>query len=295
MLPPDEIIIRPPVEAYSVLIPVTGGCSWNRCRFCGVYKGIQEYAILPLDRVLQYIDHAAAYSPEAPYVYLAGGNPTSAPTEYLVAILRHVKSRFRYVKRISCYAKALDIIRKSDAELQALATSGLSIVYMGLESGSDTVLSFMKKGTTSKTITTAAHRLMATGIQVSLYVILGLGGKKWTQLHAQETAKVLNAIRPTIFRFRTLNVLENSPLAEDIAAGTFETISPLEILIELRAILAGLDPTLASKMRNDHISNYINLESENIGQDRDKFLKILDDLIADPRTAELRPKNLKSM
>lgn len=295
MLPAKEILIRPPVEAYSVLIPVTGGCSWNHCRFCGVYKGIQNYEIRPLNDVLKDIEIAASWYKDSPYVYLAGGNPTSAPTEYLCEVIQKIKEKFPFVKRISSYAKVLDIVRKSDEELKQLAEAGLTIAYMGMESGSDIILRYMKKGTTAKSLISAATRLLKAGIQVSLYIILGLGGKKWTDIHAEETAKVLNAINPTYFRFRTLNVLENSPLRADIEAGDFEILTPLEILVEMRRIIAGLQPSLTSKMRNDHISNYVNFESDNIGQDKTELLNALDQYISDPRVAEWRHKNLKQM
>src|SRR6056297_3604797 len=124
MYPPDRIIIRPPVEARSVLIPVTGGCSWNLCRFCGVYKGIQDYAIRPLEKVFEDIEKSALYYPNAPHIYLAGGNPTSAPTDYLVKILNKVYNTFRDPRRVSCYAKVLDILRKSEDDMGKLAEAG---------------------------------------------------------------------------------------------------------------------------------------------------------------------------
>ena len=135
-VPPSQIIIRPPVEAHSVLIAVTGGCSCNRCRFCGTYKGIygtiQDYAIIPLEDVLKKIDYYAEKNYHRYPVFLAGGNPTSAPTEYLVKIIRYVRLRLKNVPRVSSYAKALDLLRKTDEELKQLAEAGLDIVYMGL-------------------------------------------------------------------------------------------------------------------------------------------------------------------
>ncbi|MHA1459554.1 MAG: radical SAM protein, partial [Promethearchaeota archaeon] len=151
-VPPSHVVIRPPVEASSVIIAVTGGCNWNRCRFCGTYKGIynviQDYAIRPIEEVLKDIDLYAEKNYHGYPVFLAGGNPTSAPTEYLVKIIEYVRLRMRNVPRISCYAKALDILRKTDEELKQLAEAGLNIVYMGLESGSSKILRIMKKGNT---------------------------------------------------------------------------------------------------------------------------------------------------
>ena len=143
-LPPSVIVIRPPVEANSVLIAVTGGCSWNNCKFCGTYKGMygstQEYAIRPIEHVLKEIDLYAEKNYHGFPVFLAGGNPTSAPTDYLADIVRYVREKLVNVPRISCDSKSLETLRKTDKEQKQLAEAGLDIVYMGLESGSDTIL-----------------------------------------------------------------------------------------------------------------------------------------------------------
>ena len=294
-LPPEQIIIRPPVEAYSVLIPITGGCSWNRCRFCGVYKNIQDYKIRKLDDVLRDIKIAGKYNSNNPYIFLAGGNAFSVPTDYLLEVLNEVKANFPFVKRISTYAKVLDIKQKSNEELMQLAKAGLTICYIGMESGSDIILKHMKKGQTSKMMINEIPRLMKAGIQASLYIILGLGGKKWTKVHADETARVLNAVNPNFFRFRTLNIMVNAPLKEDIDNKTFEILSPLEILKEERSILSQLSQRITSALRNDHVSNYTYIQSDNIGKDKERILGILDDLIVNPEVAKWKHKNLRRM
>ena len=294
-LPPEQIVIRPPVEAYSVLIPITGGCSWNRCRFCGVYKNIQDYKIRKLDDVLRDIKIAGKNYFNSPYLFLAGGNAFSVPTDYLLEVLNEIKQNFPFIKRISTYAKVLDISQKSSEDLRKLAKAGLTICYIGMESGSDTILKHMKKGQTSKMIINEIPCLMSAGIQASLYIILGLGGKKWTKIHADETARVLNAVNPTFFRFRTLNVMFNAPLKEDIDNRTFEILSPLEVLKEERSIISQLSPSLTSALRNDHVSNYTYVQSDNIGKDRGRILEILDDLIVDPDVSQWKHKNLKQM
>ena len=295
MLPPEEIVIRPPVEAYSILIPITGGCSWNRCVFCGVYKGLQDYKVRKIEDVLRDIKIAANYYQNNPNIFLAGGNALSAPTDYLLEILQEIKHNFPNIKRISTYAKILDINRKSDNELIKLSQAGLKICYIGMESGSDLILKYMKKGQTSKMIIKEVKRLMNAGIQASLYIILGLGGKKWTEIHAKETARVLNAVNPTFFRFRTLNIMDRAPLKKEYDNKNFEILSPLEILKEERSIIAQLSPNLTSSLRNDHISNYTFIKSDNIGKDKGKILEILDDLIINPEVARWKHKNLKRM
>jgi len=297
--PPEQIIIRPPVEAYSLLIAVTGGCSWNKCRFCGTYKGMygttQEYAIRPLEDVKKDIDQAAKYNYHGFPVFLAGGNPTSAPTDYLVEIVKYVRVKLRNVQRVSCYAKALDILRKTDEELKKLAEAGLDIVYMGLESGSNTVLRLMKKGTNAESFIKAGKRLLNAGIKLSLYIILGLGGHKYSEEHVIETARVLTEINPTIFRFRTLNVSPSTPLWEDLKSGEFTLLSPVENLKEEREIIANLGENVTSQVFNDHVSNYCSIESANIKIDREMFITALDSYMNDPRIKQMPRKNLTRM
>ncbi|MHA1413418.1 MAG: radical SAM protein [Promethearchaeota archaeon] len=298
-VPPSQIIIRPPVEAYSILIPVTGGCSWNKCKFCGTYKGIydviQEYAIRPLEEVLNDIDRHAIQGYHGYPVFLAGGNPTSAPTDYLVKIIKHVRKKIKNVPRISCYAKALDILRKTDDELKELSDAGLDIVYMGLESGSSNILRMMRKGTNARSMIIAGKRILKAGIKLSLYILLGLGGRKYSDEHVNETAKVLTEINPTIFRFRTLNILPNTPLWEEWKRGEFELLTPWECIKEERDIIAKLGDNVTSHVYNDHVSNYVNLESQNIKKDRELFISALDALLNDPRIKNLPRKNLTRM
>jgi radical SAM superfamily enzyme YgiQ (UPF0313 family) len=298
-VPPSQIIIRPPVEAHSVLIAVTGGCSWNRCRFCGTYKGIygtiQDYAIRPLEDVLKEIDYYAEKNYHRYPVFLAGGNPTSAPTEYLVKIIEYVRLRLKNVPRVSSYAKALDILRKTDEELKRLAEAGLDIVYMGLESGSSKILRIMKKGTNAESMIKAGKKVLNSGIKLSLYIMLGLGGKKYSEDHVMGTARVLTEINPTIFRFRTLNILPNTPLWKEWKNGEFELLSPVECLKEERDIIKNLGENVNSQVFNDHVSNYCSIETPNIKEDREIFIKTLDSFISDPRIKNLPRKNLISM
>lgn len=298
-IPPDQIVIRPPVEAYSVLIPVTGGCAWNKCKFCGTYKGVygvtQDYAIRSLEDVKKDIDKYAESNYHGFPVFLAGGNPTSAPTDYLVDIVKYVRAKLRNVPRISCYAKSLDILRKSDDELKALANAGLNIVYMGLESGSNIILRIMKKGTNAESMIKAGKRILNAGIMLSLYIILGLGSYKYSEEHVRETARVLTEINPTIFRFRTLNILPGTPLWDEWKSGDFKLLSPVENLKEEREIIAKLGENVTSQVFNDHVSNYCAIESSNIQEDREKFIITLDSYINNPKMQNLQRKNLTRM
>ncbi len=301
IVPAEYIVIRPPVEgaSRSILIPVTGGCSWNRCVFCGTYKGmygiIQNYAIRPIEDVLKDIDYYKEHNYHGYPVFLAGGNPTSAPTKYLVEIIKYVREQIKSVPRVSCYAKALDILRKSDDELKQLAEAGLDIIYMGLETGSSKILRIMKKGTNAKSMTKAGKRILKAGIKLSLYIILGLGGKKFSQEHVNETAKILTEINPTIFRFRTLNIVPFSELWNKWKNNEFELLSPIENLKEERDIIANLGHNVTSQVFNDHLSNYCSIETPNIKLDREMFIKTLDHFINDSRIQNMQRTNLTRM
>jgi radical SAM superfamily enzyme YgiQ (UPF0313 family) len=299
-IPIDRILYRPPVEAYSLLIAVSGGCSWNRCRFSGMYKTrdyqpIQTYGILPLEQVFKQIDDAALHNYHDFPVFLAGGNPTSAPTDYLVKILKYIRMKLVNVKRISCYAKALDILRKTDQELSELSSAGLDIVYMGLESGSSNILRIMHKGTNAESMVEAGKKVLKAGIKLSLYVLIGLGGKKFSVEHVIETARVLTEINPTIFRFRTLQVNSSMPLYDDIESGEFELLSPVECLKEERDIITKLGENVSSEVYNDHMNNYCYLESQNIKKDRESFIKTLNSYINDPSIQKMPRKYLTVM
>ncbi|MBY8983108.1 MAG: radical SAM protein [Candidatus Lokiarchaeota archaeon] len=298
-LPPEDIVIRPPVESSSILIAVTSGCSWNRCRFCGTYKGIyggiQDYKIRLLEDVFQDIDYYSRKQYFGVPVFLAGGNPTSTSTEYLVQILKYIRKKLKNVPRISSYAKALDILRKSDDELKQISEAGLNIVYMGLESGSSKILRIMKKGTNADSMIKAGKKTLTAGIDLSLYIILGLGGYKYSKEHIEETARVLTEINPTIFRFRTLNIIPNTPLWDEWKNNKYELLKPVDCIKEEKGIISKLGPNVNSQVFNDHISNYCNLESLNIKDDREKFIKALEDLISNQKIQSLQRKNLIRM
>ncbi|MFQ6124597.1 MAG: radical SAM protein [Candidatus Heimdallarchaeota archaeon] len=288
----SEIIIRPPVEADSVLIGVTEGCSWNKCMFCGTYRHTQDFRIREVKEVLADIEKAKQYYGDATNVFLAGGNATCAPMDMLVTILNQLYATFPSLRHVSCYSKNHDLLKKNREELKILRDTGLSTVYMGLESGSARILREMRKGATPNAMIRASKKAMAAGLCLSLYVILGLGGQDLSEEHALGTARVLNAINPDFIRFRTLNIMPNAPLMERIQSGKFKLLAPIDLLREQRAIIANLD--VHSEIRNDHISNYEYFEGK-LPEDKNAILKLLDMQINDPATHFLQPKRLTHM
>ncbi|WP_287585433.1 radical SAM protein [Candidatus Borrarchaeum sp.] len=287
------VIIRPPVEAHSVLIGVTEGCTWNNCRFCSVYKGVQDYRVRSKEEIFNDIELWAQNYGWNGRVFLAGGNALSAPTDLLIEVIDRIKQRFP-VEHISCYAKNHDLLKKTPAELKKLREAGLVTLYVGLESGSNLVLKLMNKGTTARMMIKAAKKAIEAGFRLSLYVILGLGGKEHTEIHAKETADVLNEINPPIFRFRTLNLFPCAPLYDELKSGKFQRLTPFETILELYNILKRIESHVTSEVFNDHISNYENFEGK-LPEDLPGMLKLLEQRLKDPQTKKLRPKWLNHM
>ena len=296
-------IIRPPVEAYSILIGVTEGCWWNHCRFCGVYRNwnsdppqdIQPYCVRPIETVFKELEilkkHHGTFNDK---VFLGGGSTMSAPTDYLVKIMNKIKELWPNNKQISSYAKNLDILRKSDEELKQLHEAGLTICYMGLESGSRTVLKMMKKGTTPDNMIKAAKKLMTSGTKISTYIVLGLGGVPLSEEHAIETAKVLNQMNPNIFRFRTLNLIPTAPLYKDWQEGKFEVVQPWGIVNEQLMIFENLTNEVTSYVFNDHVSNYETFECQ-LPDEKEQVIKYLKARLRDPELIAARHYNRQSM
>lgn len=293
----DVILIRPPCEAWSVLVGVTEGCSWGKCRFCGVYDGkelIQRYRVRPWDSIKLDIDEAWACHQSLPRrAFLAGGNALSAPVDVLVKTLDYLHHRFPRLEQVSSYAKNHDILKKTPAELEQLVAAGLNIVYMGLESGSDAVLKYMNKGTRVAGMIRAAKKVMAAGIKLSTYVVLGLGGRSFPG-HTIETAKTLTAMNPDYIRFRSLNFIPNAPLYDDWRAGGFEPLRPVEILQEQLDIIENLGPSVRSRVLNDHVSNFADIDGQLPG-DLPRITNGLRALIADPRIRVLEHRNRETM
>jgi radical SAM superfamily enzyme YgiQ (UPF0313 family) len=293
----DTVLIRPPCEASSVIIGMTEGCTWNRCRFCGVYSnGIQNYRIRPLESIMADIDDARhLLGRGARRVFLAGGNALSAPTDLWINVLEHLLSTFPRLEQVSCYAKNHDILKKSSDDLETIAHAGpgLKIVYMGLESGSNAVLKYMRKGTTATGMLRAARKIMAAGIQLSAYVILGLGDHLF-QDHAIETARLLTEMNPDYIRFRSLNFIPNADLYRDWQAGAFTPLRPVEILEEQVRILKELGPNVMSHVLNDHISNPVYFDGK-LPHDREHIVAALERAISSPEMQSLQHANRVTM
>ncbi len=256
----DGPVFRPPSEANSFILRVTIGCSHNRCTYCNMYRSV-EFRLRTMDEIMAQIHGASLYKEHIRRIFLADGNALVLPTDLLLKILATLKETFPKLRRVSCYAGPKDILRKTPQELEELYHAGLTLVYYGMESGDDQVLSHVCKGVNGKESIAAGQRVVASGIKLSIMIIVGLGGKAGSKSHAHYTALAINAIRPNMLSALTLMMYRGSELREEYERGEFEILSPAESMEELCELIGELDfpPEVHCLFRSNHISNHIAL------------------------------------
>jgi len=280
-------VIRPPSEADSYILQVTYGCSHNRCTFCGTYPD-KPFQTRPLPEVLEDIAAAARLLPDTRRVFLADGNALVLPTPQLAAILDALSAAFPLLRRIGIYASARDILAKSAADLRALGDRKLEIVYLGLESGSDTVLRRVNKDITADEMIRAVHTLKRAGIRSSVIAILGLGGVELSAEHAAQTGRVVSAMDPEYLSLLTLMLVPGTELHQQWRAGAFVLPEPAAMLAELRQVLAHLQGLSRCVFRTNHASNYLPLAGT-LDRDQPRLLAAIDAALQRGRAA-LRPE-----
>ncbi len=245
---------RPPSEADSLLLRVTRGCPWNRCAFCPMYKHI-KFEKRPVQAVKRDIDTAKAFTGgNVETVFIADSDSLVIETEKVCQILNHLHCAFPSLTRVTSYARALTLKRKSIESLRKIGSAGLTRLHIGLETGSARLLDRMKKGAGPGTMIRGCTKAREAGFEVSLYVLVGIGGESCWREHALETAKVLNQINPDFIRVRTLTPQPGTPVFQWWNEGSFQMSNPETILKEQKALIEGLSVT--SEYLSDHVSNY---------------------------------------
>ncbi len=247
-------VYRPPSEANSLILQATIGCSWNRCTFCTMFTE-KQFRVRGLEGIKADVEKVYPYYRDIDRVFLADGNALCMHTPEMKAILGYLCSRFEKLERVTIYGGPLDIIKKSIDELKELKDAGLSLIYLGLESGSAEVHKMVKKGATPKMMVEASRKVKEAGIPLSVIFILGLGGKELSEVHARETGKVLSMMDPEYAAALTLMVDEGAPIESDVKSGKLTLLGPDEVLKELKDIVVGLELT-DCLFRANHASNY---------------------------------------
>ena len=252
-------IYRPPSEADSLLIQATIGCPHNRCTFCMVYKNGPRYRSRPVDDIKEDILEAKrVYGPDVRTMFLPAGNTIAMKTEDLAEVCCFARRTFSSLERITVYGSSQFIHKKGPRQLEQLARAGLGRIHVGLESGDDVTLKRIRKGTHAQQQIEAGRWVMAANMELSVYVILGIGGQERTCQHAEETARVINQIAPDFVRLRTFLPKTNTPLLEEVMGGRFQMLTPHGILKETRILIERL--AVATTLTSDHYTNYINLQ-----------------------------------
>ncbi len=270
-------IYRPPSEADSLLIQATVGCPHNRCTFCMVYKNGPKFRVRHVDDIKEDIlKGKSTYGPYVRTMFLPAGNTIAMRTRQLAEVCRFAKQTFPSLERITVYGSSQFIHKKGQTQLEQLARAGLGRIHVGLESGDDVVLKRICKGTHAQQQIEAGRWVVAAGIELSLYVILGIGGKERSRKHAQETARVINEIAPDFIRLRTFVPKTNTPFLDDVMEGRFEMLTPHGILKETRSLIEAL--TVQTTLTSDHYTNYVNLHGR-LPDDKPRLLKELSEAL----------------
>lgn len=267
-------LYRPPSEAHSYILQATIGCSWNKCTYCDMYRD-KTFRIRDVAETLQDIKSAsAAFGDSVEKVFVADGDALIMPLDHWLPILEACRKSFPNLRQVSCYAMATNLLEKSADELTTLRKNGLDLLYIGPESGDDSVLKRIAKGSTFDEHVEAAQRAKAAGMKMSAIFLLGAGGNERTDEHALASARLATAMDPEYMAALTLTVVPDTPLATLERRGRFVLPDIHGLLRELRTFVAEAAPTNAL-FRTNHASNYLPIGGR-LPLDRDRILDVID-------------------
>ena len=254
----EGAIYRPPSEAGSFILQVTIGCARNTCTFCTMYKD-KTFRMRHMDEIRADIREVYAYyGDRIRRIFLADGDALIMPAERLLEILEELRRYFPSAERITSYGAPKDVLGKTPEELTRLRRAGLSMIYMGLESGDEEVLRHVKKGAAAAEIVEAGQRLKEAGMQTSVTLISGLGGRARLREHAVHSAEAISAMKPDYVGFLTLMVEPGAPMREELERGEMELLTPEEVAEEMELFLTHVDAE-GCVFRSNHASNYVAL------------------------------------
>ena len=283
-----EPVFRPPSESESLILPITDGCSWNECTFCEMYTAPQKkFKAREEAEVLESIRLTGErYGDQVRRVFLADGDALVMPTRRLLAVLEAIRTHMPAVRRISSYCLPRNLRKKSQTEIDELKAAGLSMVYVGAESGDDQVLAAVKKGETFDSTCEALEKLGKAGITRSVMILNGLGGKIYSKQHAVNSARLANATQPEYLA----TLVVSFPKGEQRFRADFPEWDPLsqpELFVEMQQLLSGLE-LKRTVFRSDHASNWLVLKGT-LGADKERLLAQVTQAINSPSGANLRP------
>jgi radical SAM superfamily enzyme YgiQ (UPF0313 family) len=266
-------LYRPPSEADALIVQATIGCSWNHCTYCDMYRD-KTFRVRALAETLEDLDRAgAAVGDEVEKLFVADGDALILPMDHWLPILERAKKLFPNLRRVSCYAMARNVQEKTDAELATLRANGLSLLYIGPESGDDATLKKIAKGDDAAAHVEAARRARAAGMQLSVIALLGIAMER-SEEHAKATADLVTKMDPEFFSALTVTVVPDTPLDRLARKGRFSVPPVPDLLRELRTMVFHARPTDAV-FRTNHASNYLPLGGR-LPRDRDRIVAVID-------------------
>ena len=257
----ETVIYRPPREAMTPLLPVTVGCSHNRCSFCNMYRGI-PFRRYPREQIRRDLAEIRLYRPQADRIYLVGGDPFVLSADHLNDIIDDIQAVLPGVSTVTMYASVSNIARKTDAELRQLRARGINQLYIGLETGSDALLKRLCKGSGAEDAVRQLNRLTEAGMTYGVIIMTGIAGRGACVQNAIETAQLMNRIRARVLYCNSLVVMPDTPLGADRDAGRFEEAGEYERLEELLALFEHLSPQSRLLVNSYHVSNALNINAE---------------------------------
>lgn len=283
----DEPLFRPPSEADSLILQVTLGCSYNECSFCAMYR-TKRFQRRPLDDLKREIAIAARSGIPYRRAFLADGDALVCSTRHLLSILETLHEHFPHLQRASIYSSPQALETKSVEELRELRDAGLTLHFLGVETGDDVVLARIAKGVTADRMIELGRRIGDAGAKLSTMVLNGMGGTDRWREHALGSARVINALQPRFLSTLTVTPVRGTPLHDEVRAGTFRLLDPLALTRELRAFVADLelDGTI---FRSNHASNYLPLAGT-FPRDKASILATLDHVLELEGDAPYRPE-----
>lgn len=278
----NGVIYRPPIEADTFMIPVTEGCSYNRCDYCTMYRGIPFRMVKP-DQIAEFLEQAIAASGtelanDITRVYLIGGDPFALSPARLHHILDVIAEYLPAVQTITMYASAANIVAKTDEQLRDLAKRGVNDLYIGVETGLDSALHQLNKESSSQQMLTQLQRLNAAGIRHRDLLMLGAAGRGHGQASALASAAFVNQSKPDMVMFTTMAAFPGTPLFDHIQAGTFTMASEREILMEERTFIEHVDVP-HTLLRAGHVLDSVPLRGYLV-EDKQRLLATLDQALA---------------
>lgn len=270
-------VFRPPSEANSLIIQVTVGCAHNTCTFCSMYKD-DRFFVRKQEDILRDLREMSVPFRSIRRIFLADGDALVVPTDRLLEIVRVAYASYPNLERVTSYATAQDILRKSDEELRALKEAGLDMVYVGLESGSDEILRAISKDMTQDEYVEAILKAKKAGIKSSVTMILGLGQLDQREAHIQGCIEAINRSRPNYVAFLSLHLSPGAPLYDAVKEGRFYEINDDEKMAEMREFVEKVDSP-GTVFRSNHASNPVAIAGT-FNEDRDFMLAQIDQAVA---------------